>query len=186
MSMNDNSRHLYTVRYDFESIRKMLDNKTFSQVSSDTKDPGLTIEEELKERDAEYTKLLRLYVKVTSIRYEAKEKNKRTFFRCVIIGSSLFLLLVYAVVFRIVFCKEMDIVIEAMPVLITALVAFVSTIIAIPLTITQYLFNTKEDDNITEIIKHTQEHDSAGRSLFKDRFSRPKREEFSSSKSDDD
>lgn len=36
-------------------------------------------------------------------------------------------------------------------------------IIAIPIAITKYLFSTKEDENITNIILHTQRHDSSGR-----------------------
>ena len=43
------------------------------------------------------------------------------------------------------------------------MVGFVSAIITIPTTITKYLFSTTEDENITEIILHTQEHDVNGR-----------------------
>lgn len=52
---------------------------------------------------------------------------------------------------------------NAIPLLITAIVGFVSAIISIPLTITKYLFSTKEDEYITNIILHTQEHDTSGR-----------------------
>ena len=43
------------------------------------------------------------------------------------------------------------------------MVGFVSAIITIPTTITKYLFSTSEDENITQIILHTQEHDVSGR-----------------------
>ena len=52
---------------------------------------------------------------------------------------------------------------ESLPLLITSMVGFVSAIITIPTTITKYLFSTTEDENITEIILHTQEHDVNGR-----------------------
>jgi hypothetical protein len=39
----------------------------------------------------------------------------------------------------------------------------VSVIIAIPISITKYLFSAKEDKNTTDIILHTQEHDTTGR-----------------------
>lgn len=54
-------------------------------------------------------------------------------------------------------------IIESMPLLITAIVGFVSSIISIPVAITKYLFSTKEDENITQIILHTQDHDTNGR-----------------------
>lgn len=43
------------------------------------------------------------------------------------------------------------------------MVGFVSAIITIPVTITKYLFSTEEDKNITQIILHTQDHDTTGR-----------------------
>ena len=54
--------------------------------------------------------------------------------------------------------------------IITALISFISTIIVVPLTIAKFLFNAKEDDNITTLIKHTQEHDVSGINIFKGRF----------------
>lgn len=53
--------------------------------------------------------------------------------------------------------------VESLPLLVTSMVGFVSAIITIPVTITKYLFSTKEDENITQIILHTQEHDTSGR-----------------------
>lgn len=53
--------------------------------------------------------------------------------------------------------------IDSMFLLITSMVDFISTIIAILVTITKYLFSTNEDENITPIILHTQEHDVNGR-----------------------
>lgn len=61
---------------------------------------------------------------------------------------------------------------SAVPIIVTAFGSLVSAVIGIPLAITNFLFNTKEDDNITEIIKHTQEHDASGRTLYKDKTSK--------------
>ena len=62
--------------------------------------------------------------------------------------------------------------IECIPLVISGIVSFVSTIIAIPLTIAKFLFNTQEDDNITNVITHTQDHDTSALTLFKERFSK--------------
>ena len=40
------------------------------------------------------------------------------------------------------------------------------------MAITKFLINTKEDDNITQLINHTQEHDAAGIDKLKDKFSK--------------
>ena len=52
----------------------------------------------------------------------------------------------------------------------TSIVAFISTVIVVPITITRFLFNTREDDNITKLIAHTQDHDSAWKDFLSDRF----------------
>lgn len=53
--------------------------------------------------------------------------------------------------------------IDAIPLFITSIIGLVFAVIAIPIAITKYLFSTKEDKNITDIILHTQEHDTSGR-----------------------
>ena len=63
-------------------------------------------------------------------------------------------------------CSNQQI-IEAIPILITSIAGFASSIIAIPLSITKYLFSTKEDRYITDIISHTQEHDLSSRKILK-------------------
>lgn len=54
--------------------------------------------------------------------------------------------------------------------LISSSVSLISIIISIPIIITKYLFNSKEDDNITTIISKTQEHDSLQMNLLSSRF----------------
>ena len=58
-------------------------------------------------------------------------------------------------------------IVRSVPALVTAIAGFASTVIAIPLTITKYLFSTDEDKYITTIISHTQEHDLSSRKILK-------------------
>lgn len=55
-----------------------------------------------------------------------------------------------------------------LPAFITAIAGYISAVIAVPLVITKYLFNSEEEKYIAEIVKHTQEHDLAGRKILKD------------------
>ena len=141
----------------------------FAWYSSDT-EPGKAIETEIKKRDAQYSELLASYVKITGIRNILKEVHKWIFFWVVIIACGFGLSLAYRAVRPIVNEGDPSLIVEGIPILITSIVAFISTVIAVPLTITNFLFNTKEDDNITDVIKHTQEHDAAGINLLKERF----------------
>lgn len=75
--------------------------------------------------------------------------------------------IVAIVIVLLIKCNSSEL-IDSIPVLITAITGFASSIIAIPLSITKYLFSTQEDEYITKIISHTQEHDSSGRKILKD------------------
>ena len=58
--------------------------------------------------------------------------------------------------------------VRLLPAFITAIAGYISAVIAVPLVITKYLFNSEEEKYIAEIVKHTQEHDLAGRKILKD------------------
>ena len=73
------------------------------------------------------------------------------------------MILIYKVSNKFISQGTIEQLIEAIPLFITSIVGLVSVIIAIPIAITKYLFSTKEDENITKIILHTQEHDTTGR-----------------------
>ncbi|MBQ7919328.1 MAG: hypothetical protein IJ324_05250 [Lachnospiraceae bacterium] len=119
--------------------------------------------EQITDRDKKYTELLSHFVWITKIRNVLKEIFKWSFY-LVVIGSILVLIVVvYKLFNRYISSANMEQLLESTPLLITAMVGFVSTIITIPVTITKYLFSTEEDKNITEIILHTQEHDTSGR-----------------------
>lgn len=119
--------------------------------------------EQITNRDAQYTDLLSHFVKITRVRNILKELFKWTFY-LVIIGSILSLVtIVYKLFNKYISFASIQQILDSAPLLITSMVGFVSTIITIPVTITKYLFSTEEDKNITEIILHTQKHDTSGR-----------------------
>lgn len=119
--------------------------------------------EQISHRDEEYTKLLSHFVGVTKVRNILKEFFKWSFYLMIIISILTLTNITYSLFKQYISSAEIEQLLEATPVLITAMVSFVSTIIVIPVTITKYLFSTKEDENITKIILHTQEHDVLGR-----------------------
>lgn len=150
---------------DSNRIRIIRDwiNGDYSQNTSDDELFRNKVTKEITERDIEYTQLLSHFVYITKIRNCLKEFFKWVFL-IVIISSIVFFAFKLNSVFDF-FNKEatVDQLIEAIPLFITSIVSFVSTIIAIPIAITKYLFSTKEDENITKIILHTQDHDTTGR-----------------------
>lgn len=118
---------------------------------------------QITERDAQYTDLLSHFVKITKVRNKLKEFFKWSFY-LVTMGSIIALtIIIYLLFKKYTSSANIQQLIDSMPLLITSMVGFVSAIIAIPVTITKYLFSTKEDENITQIILHTQEHDVNGR-----------------------
>ncbi len=129
------------------------DSKLFAQKTT----------KEISSRDLKYTELLSHFVFITKIRNVLKEFFKWTFYLVIISSITVLIIIVYNLFNKIISSATIDQILECIPILITALVGFVSTIITIPVTITKYLFSTKEDQNITQIILHTQEHDTNGR-----------------------
>lgn len=159
-----------------EAIREEISKRLFDIIvgndaakpAGDRKTFGDHVTEQIEQRDGAYTELLQHFVKVTRIRNYLKEFFKWTFY-LTIVCSIIALISVFCSLFSF-FIKSATVeqMIEALPLFVTALVSFVSVIIAIPLAITKYLFSTNEDKNITDIILHTQEHDTSGRQWFLD------------------
>ena len=89
----------------------------------------------------------------------------------VVVACCFCLSLAYRLV-RILAVEDPQFILDSVAVIFAAFTAFVSTVIAVPMAITKFLFNTKEDDNITQLINHTQEHDAAGIDKLKDKFSK--------------
>lgn len=129
------------------------DDKTFRE----------NVTNEITNRDSEYTKLLSHFVSITEKRNKLKEFFKWTFYGAVVISMLVLTYSFYKLFKKVINEGDIEQLIETIPLLITSIVGFVSVIIAIPIAITQYLFSTKEDENITKIILHTQDHDTTGR-----------------------
>ena len=125
-------------------------------------------------RDEHYTDLLSDYIVITRWRNNLKEFHKWIFFWGIFIASLVGIKLMYSIFKTVLANNDIYIIIDAIPILITSLVSFVATIIVVPRTIAEFLFNTHEEENITKIIMHTQEHDASGRGLFKGYFSKSK------------
>lgn len=119
--------------------------------------------QQISKRDSEYTYLLTHFVRITKIRNILKEFFKWSFYLLVIGTIFVLTLIVYKLFNKYMKSANIEQILNSMPLLITSMVGFVSTIITIPVTITKYLFSTEEDHNITQIILHTQEHDMNGR-----------------------
>ncbi|MBE6590359.1 MAG: hypothetical protein E7643_09305 [Ruminococcaceae bacterium] len=71
---------------------------------------------------------------------------------------------------RIISLEDNNQFLQALPLVITALVSLLSAIIGVPITVTRFLFNSKEDDNITNTIHHTQDHDFGEITLLQERY----------------
>ena len=125
---------------------------------------------QILQRDIYYTELLKSHMYLTKWRGIIKEVHKWFFFWLLISVGIIGTILTINIVNNILSVDDKYYILEAMPILITALVSLISTIIAIPLTIAKFLFNVKEDDNITTLINHTQDHDSSGLEFFKDKL----------------
>lgn len=144
--------------------------KSFLGFGSDV-DSGKSLEREIVERDKQYTNLLGSYVKITKIRNSVKEFHKWLFFWAIIAACIVILILVYKTINRLLSFTDQEKILQSIPIFVTAFVSCITSVIAIPLAIANFLFNTKEDDNIAGIIQHMQDHDMDSITLLKDRFS---------------
>ena len=133
-------------------------------------DSGKSLEKEIVRRDKKYTELLDSYVNITKIRNGVKEFHKWLFFWLIVVSCGVVLFLVYKTINKLLSFEDQTKILESIPIFVTAFVSCITAVVAIPLAITNFLFNTKEDDNIAGIIQNMQDNDMAGMTLFKDRF----------------
>ena len=152
---------------EYKRLSKLIKDLSFP--NSD-EDPGKHFEDELVKRDKKYTELLKAYTTITKVRFWLKEAHKWVFFWLVVVACIFCIIASCRIINKILAADDVTLIIDAIPALLAAFTALVSTVIAVPVTITKFLFNTNEDDNITTLIKHTQKHDSMGRTLLKERF----------------
>lgn len=131
-----------------------------------------SIEKEIMQRDSQYTVLLKNFVKISEIRNCIREIMKWLSSICILIASGILLYIFWIIINRILQVDDINKIIDTIPLLITSIVSFLSVVIVVPLTMLKYLFSNKEDEYITQVILHTQEHDMSGRqwTLDKDRI----------------
>lgn len=147
----------------YKILSEILNYTKSCNTSEDDKTFRENVTTEITNRDSEYTNLLTHFVSITKTRNCLKEFFKWTFYILIIASTFVFMILTYKLFNKFISKGTIEQLIEAIPLFITSIVGLVSVIIAIPIAITKYLFSTKEDENITKIILHTQEHDTTGR-----------------------
>lgn len=109
-------------------------------------------EKELDERNKVYTKILNNYSK-----YLEETLNENRIKKKYVIYSMIAIFVIIAVVVCIIAFRNEPLA------TISAVISFISAIIVIPTKIVEYLFNPKETEQISEIIKNIQTYDKAVR-----------------------
>ena len=155
----------------YKTVNKYLSGSQLHFTISD-EDVSGSLTTQIAERDIYYTDLLKNHLSLTKARGICKEIHKWIFFWLIIVACAFGILYIQRIFKRILGADEINVIIDGIPIIVTALVSLVSTIIIVPVTIAKFLFNTKEDDNITSLIQHTQDHDTSGINLFKERLLR--------------
>ena len=155
---------------EYYKLHKKYIRGAFLHFTMSDEDVSDSLTTQIAERDMYYTDLLKDHMRLTKIRGNCKEFHKWTFFWILVVACGVGIYYISRVFKAVFSVDDVNVIIDSIPIIITALVSLISTIIAVPVTIAKFLFNTKEDDNITTLIQHTQDHDSSGINLFKERF----------------
>ncbi|MCH5300855.1 MAG: phage holin family protein [Ruminococcus sp.] len=169
------SHYVNGSRYYLKLIKKYQKNKNENNTIKKDDDPGKLITDGITNRDVYYTNLLKNYQKLTEVRNILKEIHKWLFFWIIVFVALWVIVFLFNYINNLLSLKikNNDFTITT----VTAIVSLISTILSIPLIITKYLFNNKEDDNITTIISKTQEHDNIQIKLLEERFSKRNKNE---------
>lgn len=113
--------------------------------------------ESMKEHNKKFDELLEIYVKNVRKNLLCKLICKVIFFGvCVIILIMTFLSLLGITIYSLYRELSTNTLITVM---ITNLISFLTSFIVLPKIIAQYLFNTKEEKYMSDVIKSIQEHD---------------------------
>ncbi len=154
----------------YKLLKQLNINPLTMHFAASDDDVSDVLTNQIAERDIQYTKILQNHAKLTKSRGICKEIHKWLFFWMIVAVTSFGVYYIYKILNKIIDTNNIDDIIRSIPIIVTSIVSLVSAIIAVPLTIAKFLFNEKEDDNITALIQHTQEHDSTGINVFKERF----------------
>lgn len=114
--------------------------------------------EQISARGDLYEKLLNNYVNLSQKRNDKREEKKEDFYNLIkgiLISSGVCFVIL---LLKVISDMPEDLV-TFIPIASTAFVAFLGEFISLPVIVAKYLFNTEEDKNMTEIIKHTQDFD---------------------------
>ena len=144
------------------------------RIEQDTHKFSDSIETQIMQRDIQYTELLRHFVSISKTRNTIREWAKWIMSLCILLASIVFLFIFWKIVNKVLEIKDVNQIVDSIPLLITSIVSFISVVIAVPLVLLKYLFSNKEDEYITKIILHTQEHDTSGRQWTLDYNSKDK------------
>lgn len=108
-----------------------------------------------------FTKLLQLYVvnlqRVLKDKRDKKDKVYRLSFS-ILIAFSLFMMTVVAVSMMLLWYKNIDAT-KLLVAILPSMISFVTVVIEIPKLISKYLFNEKEEEIMSNVIKAIQEYD---------------------------
>ena len=157
-------------RSDYDYISRRYLFPEFMRFIESDDDPGGIIGSQLEERGKVYTKLIDDYAGITKIRNISKEIHKWVFFWLIVLVGAIVVSEGCKIIQRVLTIEDVNKFIEATPIIITVFATLLSSIIGIPLTITKFLFNEKEDENITKTIYHTQKHDFKEINLLRYRY----------------
>ena len=145
------------------NIKFLLDSLSRRNETEDDKLFRKRTKRQIEDRDERYTLLLKHFVGVTRFRNWVKEIFKWAFMISIVVCISVLTKSFYLLTEKYVKTASIQEIIDSIPLLVTSIVSIISAVISIPVIITKYLFSTKEDKYITNIIMHTQEHDTSGR-----------------------
>lgn len=110
-----------------------------------------------------YSNLLEVYVKNAELSLLNKRRFKSIFFyTCIILISLTFVALIAAIIVSLFKRNSPQIIVT----LLTTGASFIASFIAIPNIIAEYLFNTSDESNFTDIIKNMQDYDKSVRDHF--------------------
>jgi len=143
---------------DFEKINKII--VTDNSLDSNKDSFDMAHQDSMIEHASKYTALLDVYVSNSSKNLSQKITFKSVFFYFSISSLSVITILFFIACIGAIFLQKADALnVTALSAVGTTFASVLSMYIVIPRIIAKYLFNIKEDQNMTEIIKSIQNYD---------------------------
>ncbi len=113
---------------------------------------------EINDRETHYTRLLEYFIDHYQIKQIMKHCFKVVFFICMMACFVVIIVLSISISIKVTNMNVEDFGLFV-PTLLSAIAGFVTAIVAIPLVVTRYLFDNKEDERLVDLIKNMQAHD---------------------------